>query len=84
MREMIERVRAGDDVQFTQHGEVVAVLVSPESLRARRARSTTSGGVHDVLRMLREAADAPPAPAALSAEYAEELVGQIRRDRDAR
>jgi prevent-host-death family protein len=34
---ILERVRAGDEVTITRHGEPVAVVVRPDTLRARRA-----------------------------------------------
>lgn len=33
----LDRVAQGEEVAITRHGRVVAVLVSPEALRARRA-----------------------------------------------
>ncbi len=35
--EIIERVLAGDEVTLTRHGIAVAVVVSPDALRVRRA-----------------------------------------------
>lgn len=37
LREVLERVKQGDEVVLTQHGEPVAVLVHPAQLRARHA-----------------------------------------------
>lgn len=35
--EILDRVVAGEEVTITRHGEPVAVVVRPDSLRARRA-----------------------------------------------
>jgi prevent-host-death family protein len=34
--EIIQRVQAGEEVTITRHGEPVAVIVRPDTLRARR------------------------------------------------
>jgi len=35
--DILDRVRAGEEVTITRHGEAVAVVVRPDTLRPRRA-----------------------------------------------
>ncbi len=79
---LISKVQQGDEVTITRHGEAVAVLVNPATLRARRASE-----LFDEARRIHELLEVAPVsvlpPAGLSVQRAEELVGAIRRDRDA-
>lgn len=36
---LLDRVEAGEEIEVTRHGKVVAVLVRPDALHTRRARS---------------------------------------------
>ena len=49
--DIIERVLAGDEVTLTRHGVAVAVVVSPEALRVRRADQalTIAASVNELL-----------------------------------
>lgn len=79
--EVIDRVLDGDEVTITRHGRPVAVVVRPDVLRARRAEPAFAGAarLRDVLERARQ--ERPPG-AGLSVPRAEELVEQIRADRD--
>lgn len=35
---LLDRVEAGEEIEVTRHGKVVAVLVRPDALHTRRAR----------------------------------------------
>jgi hypothetical protein len=62
----------------------VAVLIRPDALRTRRARAALDDAerIHE---LLAEAAAAPlPEGTGLTAQRAEELIGEIRAGRDAR
>jgi antitoxin (DNA-binding transcriptional repressor) of toxin-antitoxin stability system len=76
-------VEAGEDVAITRHGRVVAVLVRPDRLRARRP--TEAWDQADQLAARLEAARGQAlAPAFLSRERAGELLDAVRADRDRR
>lgn len=79
----LDLVERGEEVEITRHGRVVAVLVSPNVLRTRRARGAWSKA--DAVAALLDAgrSDDLPAPA-ISPERAEVLVAAIRADRDSR
>ena len=82
--EILDRVRGGEEVTITRHGEPVAVVVRPDALRARRADRVLAEAerLHDLL----ERARAEPLGAAgpLSVERAEELVAEVTASRTAR
>jgi prevent-host-death family protein len=82
--ELLTRVEGGEEVTITRHGRPVAVLISPGSLHSRRAGKALddAGRLHQ---LVAEAAATPlPGEGGLSAERAEELIGEIRAARDAR
>jgi len=80
---LIDQVQSGQDVILTRHGEAVAVMVSPDvALRYRNA--AVWGQADDLLARLEEARKQPLAAAKLTSARADELVGTIRAERDAR
>lgn len=82
--ELLTRVSRGEDVTITRHGHVVAMLVRPDSLRARRGHRALADAeaIHEIVA---NATVAPlPEAAALTTERAEELIAQIRAERDPR
>lgn len=79
----LDRVEAGEEVEITRHGRVVAVLVSPQSLATRRAASAWNEADH-LGELLREAREKPLRTAAVSHERAEALVESVRASRRAR
>ena len=82
--ELLTRVEGGEEVTITRHGRPVAVLISPNALHVRRAEETLNDAAR-LHQLLAEAASAPlPTDAGLSAERAEELIGEIRAARDVR
>ena len=79
----LDRVEAGEEVEITRHGRVVAVLVSPEVLLARRAPAAWDQAER-VGELLERARRAPLRPAALSVARAEELVAALDVQRSAK
>jgi antitoxin (DNA-binding transcriptional repressor) of toxin-antitoxin stability system len=82
--ELLSRVEDGEEVTITRHGRPVAVLVRPNALRSRRARGALEEAdrIHELL--TEAAATALPVGSGLTAQRAEELIGEIRAGRDAR
>jgi prevent-host-death family protein len=82
--EVLERVRAGHDVTLTRHGHVVAVIVRPDRLAARRETAVVrqAAQLGELLAAARSASSRPGL--ALTAARAEELVAEVRRSREAR
>jgi prevent-host-death family protein len=82
--ELLTRVEEGEEVTITRHGRAVAVLVRPDALRTRRARAALEDAER-IRELLAEAAVSPlPEGTGLTAQRAEELIGEIRASRDAR
>ena len=82
--DVIAKVLAGEEITLTRHGRAVAVVVRPDRLRTRRAQQAL--GTADRLREAVERGRRIPLSAApgVSAERAEELVGDVRASRRAR
>lgn len=78
---MLNRVADGAEVTITRHGQPVAVLVRPDTLRTRRAEATIRDA-RQVAELVAAAAQQPLAPAGLAAERADELVNAVRGSRD--
>jgi prevent-host-death family protein len=77
---LLDRVSDGDEVTVTRHGVPVAVIVRPDTLRARRADRALAAAerLHDVL--ARGRARPLPAPT-LPDERAAALVRDVRAGR---
>lgn len=82
--QILDRVLAGDEVTITRHGEEVAVVLRPDSLRVRRADRTLADAerLRELLDRSRIStlSDAP----ALTVERAEQLVAEVTASRSAR
>lgn len=78
----LDRVEAGGEVAITRHGRVVALLVSPHSVRAG-ARSAAWEQADRIAELLEQARHRPIPRRGLAPGRAEELVDRIRADRDA-
>ena len=80
---LLTRVEEGEEIAITRHGRTVAVLVSPDTLRARRAAEVFREA--DLLHRLIDSARKTPSDDApgLTTTAAEELVAHIRAARDA-
>lgn len=83
LKDVIERVKRGEEVHITQNGEVVAVWLHPTRVRqrVRTPHTVAADELAEELEALRRARPRLPEPG-LSAAYAEALVGEIRADRD--
>ena len=79
----LDRVEAGEEVAITRHGRVVAVLVRPDVLAARRAPQAWRHADR-IGRLLERASEEPLHVPAISAERAEELAEGVRAGRSAR
>lgn len=79
----LDRVEAGEEVAITRHGRVVAVLVSPETLKHRRA-SKIFEYADEVGRRLEEARRKPLQRAEISSERATEFIESVREGRESR
>ena len=79
----LDRVEAGEEVAITRHGRVVAVLVSPGTLAARRAPRAWSHA-EEIGARIEAARTAPLATADLTTERADQLVDAVHTDRAAR
>jgi prevent-host-death family protein len=79
---IVDMVIDGHEITITRHGQPVAVVVNPGGLRYRRMTPALRRA--EELRELMDAAKEgrlPPGPG-LSPGRAEELVAEIRADRD--
>jgi prevent-host-death family protein len=81
--ELLTRVEDGEEVTITRHGRPVAVLVRPDALRSRRAQAALDDAAR-IHELLAGAATAAPEGTGMTAQRAEELIAQIRADRDTR
>jgi prevent-host-death family protein len=82
--EIVQRVTEGEEITLTRHGEPVAVLVRPDSLRLRRAAAALEGAA-DVRELLVAAKDTPlDAVPGISMERAEVMLSELRADRSRR
>lgn len=81
---LLDRVARGEEITITRHGQPAAVVVRPDTLRARRATEAL-GRADEVRERLARARAVPLADAPrLAEDYAEELVARVRAGRDAR
>jgi antitoxin (DNA-binding transcriptional repressor) of toxin-antitoxin stability system len=82
--QILERVLAGEEVTITRHGEAVAVVVRPDTLRARRANELRSDAdrVRDLIASGRQATlhDRPT----LSESRADALLADVQASRSTR
>ena len=79
--QILERVTGGEEVTITRHGKAVAVIVRPDTLRARRAERVleVAAGVGELLETGRKASIGRTG--ALSKTRADELVSYVRAGR---
>lgn len=79
--QILQRVLAGEEVTITRHGEPVAVVVRPDTLRARRVsqRLSDADRVRDLIASSRQA-KLRPRPA-LSVRQADALMADVQEAR---
>ncbi|MBO0730745.1 MAG: type II toxin-antitoxin system Phd/YefM family antitoxin [Acidimicrobiaceae bacterium] len=78
---LLDRVGAGEEVTITRHGRPVAVLVRPDTLRARRADQALAAatGVREALERGRRTPLSARPP--LRQEWADTLIDEIHAAR---
>ena len=81
--DLLDRVDRGEEIEISRHGKVVAVMVRPDALRARRADRAFAAAAA-VREAVARGRSAPIARRGLSADRAEELVSQLRVARESR
>ena len=81
--QQLDRVEAGEEVSITRHGRVIAVLVRPDVLKARRADKALSEADR-IARLLDSARSGPLPRPIISPERAEELIKAVRDGRSGR
>jgi antitoxin (DNA-binding transcriptional repressor) of toxin-antitoxin stability system len=79
--EILDRIEKGEEITITRHGRPAAVLLRPDAVRVRRGESTIDRA-REIGRMIEDARHRPLSPPTMSVARAEELVAQIRADRD--
>lgn len=79
---LVDRVGAGEEIVLTRHGRPVAVLVSPDALRTRRATDAlaAAGRLADLRRTLPTGHRSNTA--GLTPARADELAAAVRAGRD--
>ena len=79
--QILERVTGGEEVTITRHGKAVAVVVRPDTLRARRAERALdeAAGIAELLETGRKTRIGRGR--ALSEARADELVAHVRAGR---
>lgn len=82
--ELLDRVDAGEEITITRHGRVVAVVVRPDALRVRRDDQAliAAARVREALKAGRRSSLS--AVGLISDERADELVAEIRTQRQDR
>lgn len=78
----LDRVEAGEEVAITRHGRVIAVIVPPDALRARRNPDTWDRA-EQIGALLESARAEPVRQPSLSPARAEELVADVSASRSA-
>jgi antitoxin (DNA-binding transcriptional repressor) of toxin-antitoxin stability system len=82
--DILDRVRAGEEVTITRHGEAVAVVVRPDTLRTRRADEALAAA-HRIHELLAQGRAAPlRREGAVSEARAVDLVAEVRAARTRR
>lgn len=81
---IVERVAAGDEVTLTRHGQPVAVVVRPDTLRVRRAAPALAAAMDVRASLEKGRATRLARRPTLSEERADELVADVRAARSTR
>lgn len=81
LREALERVRNGEDIELSQNGQVVAVIVHPDKIRTT-VRTANTLAAQDRLEKLRVMRGAQSTRQAISPERADALVNELQKARD--
>lgn len=82
LRGVLERVKAGEELALTQHGDVVAILLHPSQARARRQSPLLDAGVRRLEDLLEARRHLAGRGAGISAARAQKLTAGVRAARD--
>ena len=82
MREVLEHVKAGEEVEFSQNGQVVAVLVHPSRLRRPIRTPNTLASEQLMANFNRLKQEKSQPSASLKTGRSDELVEELRLERD--
>lgn len=80
--ELLDRVGEGEEITITRHGRPVAVLVPPSLLRSRRLEDLDAR-VRRLDELMEKGRHRTLSGPGISPERAEQLVRELRADRDA-
>ena len=85
MPEILAKVAAGDEATLTRHGQAVAVIVRPDRVHVRRPSAAAAIAQGKALESMVEVpgVGAEEELPQLDPAWAEELIAEIRSDRDA-
>jgi prevent-host-death family protein len=81
LADVLDAVERGEEATITRHGRAVAVIVRPDKLKARRTERLDRRV--DELRRHLLSAPRPTSSSGLSVERAEEMIADLRAERDA-
>jgi antitoxin (DNA-binding transcriptional repressor) of toxin-antitoxin stability system len=81
--EVLNRVEDGEEITITRHGRAVAVIVRPDIMWSRSRAESLLVEADKLHQLLEKAGQREMTPGGLTTEYAEELIADIRADRDA-
>jgi prevent-host-death family protein len=82
--DIVERVLAGEEVTLTRHGQPVAVVVRPDTLKVRRASHALEGAAAIHAAIERGRTTRLTTRATIDPDRADELVVHIRASRSRR
>jgi prevent-host-death family protein len=82
LREVLEHVKAGEEVEFSQNGQVVAVLVHPSKLRRPIRTPNTLASEQLMANFNRLKQEKSTSPASLKPGRSDELAQELRLERD--
>jgi len=82
--EVLNRVAEGEEITITRHGQPVAVIVRPDIMWSRSRAQDVFDQAERLSRVIQAAGERPLSPGGLTADYAEELIADIRAGRDSR
>jgi antitoxin (DNA-binding transcriptional repressor) of toxin-antitoxin stability system len=80
---LLDLVAAGEEVTITRHGQPVAVVVRPDSLRSRRADAALVSA-EKIRTLLAAGRRISVTAAGLTEARAEELIAEVNASRDRR
>jgi prevent-host-death family protein len=82
--EVLDRVDKGEEITITRHGRPAAVVVRPDALRSRRAEAALRAAEETRALLTRGRRKRLSPRTGMTSERADELVRELRVDRDGR